>query len=126
VILVDTSVWIGHLRRADAHLAEILEQGEVQSHPLVIGELACGNLPRRKEMLALMSRLPMAPVASDTEALGFIEVNRLMGRGIGYIDVHLLASSMLVAGTRLWTDDARLAGAARRLFVGYEPRSSQG
>lgn len=120
MILVDTSVWIGHLRRGDEHLAELLEQGEVQTHPMVTGELACGNLPRRKEVLALMSRLPMAPVASDAEALGFIEANRLMGRGIGYIDVHLLAATLL-EDTRLWTDDARLAAAARRFFVAYEP-----
>lgn len=124
MILVDTSVWIGHLRRGDAHLVDLLEQGEVGTHPMVIGELACGNLPWRKEVLALLSRLPMAPVASDAEALGFIEANRLMGRGIGYIDVHVLASALLADGTRLWTDDARLAGAARRLFVGYEPRST--
>jgi predicted nucleic acid-binding protein len=120
VILVDTSIWISHLRRGDAHLVEMLEQGEVQTHPMVTGELACGNLPRRKEVLALLSRLPMAPVASHEEALGFIEANRLMGRGIGYVDIHLLAATLL-EGTRLWTDDARLAAAARRLFVAYEP-----
>jgi predicted nucleic acid-binding protein len=120
VILVDTSVWIGHLRRGDAHLVDLLEQGEVQTHPMVTGELACGNLPRRREVLGLMSRLPMAPVASDAEALGFIEAKQLMSRGIGYVDVHLLAATLL-EGTRLWTDDARLAAAARRLFVAYEP-----
>ncbi|HEX6134909.1 MAG TPA: PIN domain-containing protein [Longimicrobiales bacterium] len=123
MILVDTSVWIGHLRRTDPHLVELLEAGEVVTHPMVIGELACGTLPERESFLRLLSLLPAAPVASDAEALGFIESERLMGRGIGYVDVHVLASARLGGETRLWTADARLAAAARRLFVGYDPRA---
>jgi predicted nucleic acid-binding protein len=117
VILVDTSVWIGHLRRTDKRLVELLEAGGVLTHPLVIGELACGNLPRREEMLSLLEQLPAAPVATDAEALTLIERHRLMGRGIGYIDVHLLAAALLGRDVRVWTEDARLAAAARRLFV---------
>ena len=124
MILVDTSVWIGHLRRGDPHLVELLEQGEAGTHPLVIGELACGSLPRRREILGLLSHLPVMPVATDSEALDFIEANRLMGTGIGYIDVHVLASARLSEGTRLWTDDTRLAAAARRLFVSWDPRTA--
>jgi predicted nucleic acid-binding protein len=121
VILVDTSVWIGHLRRSDPILSELLEAGDVLTHPLVVGELACGNLPAREEVLGLFQQLPAAPSASDPEALHFIERHRLMGRGIGYIDVHLLASAALAEGARLWTADARLAAAASRLFLSYDP-----
>jgi predicted nucleic acid-binding protein len=121
VILVDTSVWIGHLRRADRRLMELLESGDVLTHPMVIGELACGNLAQRDEVLDLLQRLPSAPRATDTEALTLIERHRLMGRGIGYVDVHLLAAVLLGEGVRLWTDDARLEAAARRLFVSDAP-----
>ena len=112
MILVDTSVWIDHLRKGDAELARKLEAGDVLAHPFVIGELACGNLANRHAILALLRTLPAAQVASDDEVLGFIERRKLMGRGIGYIDVHLLASLALTHGSRLWTRDKRLAAVA--------------
>jgi len=117
MILVDTSVWIEHLRRADARLQAMLEEGKVLSHPFVVGELACGNLGRRSEILELLSRLPMAPVASEGEVLGFIERRKLVGRRIGYLDAHLLASASLAAPARLWTRDHRLHRIAASLSL---------
>jgi predicted nucleic acid-binding protein len=113
VIIVDTSVWIEHLRRGNPELAEALERGEVLTHPFVIGELACGQIRNRRELLDLLGALPGAVVASDEEALLFIEEHALMGKGVGYIDVHLLASVALTAGTRLWTMDGALARVAK-------------
>jgi predicted nucleic acid-binding protein len=121
VILADTSVWVRHLRSDDAALAELLARGRVAMHPLVVGEVACGMLRNRSGVLGLMRTLPAVPVAEDDEALGLIERQRLMGRGIGYPDVHLLASTLLAGDTRLWTLDRRLAGAAARLSVSFEP-----
>src|SRR4030066_1929605 len=100
-MLVDTSVWVDHFRRRNAALAERLSRGGVRSHPFVTGELSCGNLRRRKEILSLLTALPRAAVAGHEEALAFVEANRLMGRGIGWVDVHLLASARL-AGVPLW------------------------
>jgi predicted nucleic acid-binding protein len=113
-VLVDTSVWVDHLRRRDARLAELLEDGSVWTHPFVIGELACGNLARRAEVLELIGALPLVPVADHEEVLVFVESRRLMGRGLGFIDVHLLASAVL-ASLPLWTSDKRLAAVARAL-----------
>lgn len=112
MILVDTSVWVDHLRSGDAGLVELLEQAAVAMHPFVIGELACGNLRKRETILELLQDLPAAAVASHSEALAFIEHRDLQGRGIGYIDVHLLASVVLTPGARLWTRDAKLRKAA--------------
>ena len=92
MILVDTSVWIHFLRRGDAHLAELLDGNAVVMHPFILGEIACGNLGRRKPTLELLQDLPAASVAGVDEIPCFIERNRLYGRGIGYVDVHLLAS----------------------------------
>jgi predicted nucleic acid-binding protein len=111
VILVDTSVWVEHLRHGLPRLATLLQEGEVMIHPWVIGELACGNLRNRQQVLELLLGLPMATVASDTEVLLLIERELLMGRGIGYIDAHLLASARL-SHCRLWTQDRRLAAVA--------------
>lgn len=115
MILVDTSVWVEHLRAGVAALAAALEQGIVLTHPFVLGELACGNLKNRSEVLRLLADLPRAPIATDAEALNFIEKRTLMGRGIGYIDVHLLASVVLAGTARLWTRDKRLAAVAENL-----------
>jgi predicted nucleic acid-binding protein len=115
VILVDTSVWIDHLRSGLPELASLLERGQVLYHPFVRGELACGNLRDRGEVLELLGRLPAAPVASDDEALAFIERRGLMGRGIGYVDVHLLAAVALSGTARLWTRDRRLENVAGEL-----------
>jgi predicted nucleic acid-binding protein len=111
VILVDTSVWVEHLRGGLPRLAALLLEGEVLIHPGVIGELACCNLRNRQQVLELLLGLPMATVASDTEVLLLIERERLMGRGIGYIDSHLLASARL-SYCQLWTQDRRLAAVA--------------
>ena len=120
MILVDTSVWIDHLHRAVPRLVEALEGEQVLTHPFVLGELACGELRQRRELLDLLAALPAAAVATDEEALLLIERRRLMGRGIGYIDVHLLASVMLSTGAWLWTTDKRLKAVATDLHLAHE------
>jgi predicted nucleic acid-binding protein len=112
VILADTSVWVEHLRRGLPRLATLLQGGEVLIHPWVIGELACGNLRNRSQVLELLQGLPAATVARDAEVLHLIEHDRLMGRGIGYVDVHLMASARL-SHCRLWTQDHCLAAVAQ-------------
>ena len=111
MILADTSAWVEHLRRGLPRIATLLQGGEVLIHPWVIGELACGNLQNRSQVLKLLQGLPAATVASDAEVLHLIERDRLMGRGIGYVDVHLMASARL-SHCRLWTRDRRLAAVA--------------
>ena len=111
MILVDTSAWVEHLRRGLPRLVTLLQEGEVLIHPWVIGELACGHLRNRGDVLELLQGLPAAVVASDSEVLLLIERERLMGRGIGYVDAHLLASARL-SHCRLWTQDRRLAAVA--------------
>jgi predicted nucleic acid-binding protein len=120
VILVDTSVWIDYLRSGDLLLVAALEGGRVMMHPFVLGELACGNLANRSEVLELLGGLPAAPSATDPEALEFIERRTLMGQGIGYIDVHLLASIALSGDARLWTRDRRLAAVATELDLVFD------
>lgn len=119
-MLVDTSVWIDQLRRHNAALARCLERGEVWSHPFVIGEIACGHLRNRRAILGLLEALPQTPQAGHDEALAFVEANRLAGSGIGWIDVHLLASARL-ANLPFWTLDRRLASVARALRMIPEP-----
>lgn len=119
MILADTSLWIEHLRRGHAGLAAALEREEVLVHPFVVGELACGNISNRAELLELLGRLPAAPRATDREVLHFIEHRRLMGKGLGYIDAHLLASTALVGTARLWTRDRSLADVAARLDLAH-------
>ncbi len=123
MILVDTSVWVEHLRKGMPKLATALERGSVLAHPFVLGELACGNLKNRDEVLRLLTELPAAPTATDAEALDFIKRRALMGRGIGYIDVHLLASVVLSGSARLWTWDKRLAAVAADLELAYAERA---
>jgi predicted nucleic acid-binding protein len=118
MVLVDTSVWVNHLRRGDIQLEELLLDGEVVCHPFVIGELACGNIKNRSEILALLQALPAVPTIDLAEYLYFIEQNHLSGTGIGFVDVHLLASSQL-SGIPLWTNDKRLKEIARKLKVLY-------
>jgi hypothetical protein len=117
MMLVDTSVWADHFRHADPRLVALLEAADVECHPFVIGELACGRMSRRSEILGLLQSLPEVPVADHHEALAFVETHDLAGAGIGWIDVHLLASAML-GHTRLWTRDRRLATVARSLGIG--------
>jgi len=115
VILVDTSVWIEHLRSASATLSDLLGDGEVLGHPFVLGELALGNLGRRDEILRELQNLPQANSASHREVLQFVDREALFGRGIGYVDTHLLAAARLTAGTKLWTHDRRLKAVAGQL-----------
>jgi predicted nucleic acid-binding protein len=116
MVIVDTSVWVGHLRTGDAALTCLLEEAEVLSHPVVIGELACGSIGNRKEILSLLDALPKATVADDGEILLFLEQHALHGRGLGYIDVSLLASCFL-SGAVLLTKDRRLANTAKKLNI---------
>jgi predicted nucleic acid-binding protein len=117
VILVDTSVWIDHLRSGDARLAALLESGQVLTHPFVIGEIAMGSLRRRDTVLSLLTELPSTTVASDLEVLRLIEGRGLYGRGLGYVDAHLLAAALLTSGTSIWTRDNALDSCARQLGV---------
>jgi predicted nucleic acid-binding protein len=116
-VLLDTSVWIDHLRTGDALVAGLLEEGHVFMHEFVMGELALGNLGKRAEILGLLAALPRAPMATHDEILRFISRHRLAGRGIGYVDVHLLASAFLQPGLRLLTRDRRLHETAIGLRV---------
>jgi predicted nucleic acid-binding protein len=117
MILVDTSVWIDHLRTGAPDLTNALEEGEVLVHRFVIGELACGNLRNRAEILSLLEDLPSCVEAAHEEVIAFIEARKLMARGIGYVDAHLLAAATLTEDTRLWTRDSRLARVAKELGV---------
>jgi len=113
--LVDTMVWIDFLRSGVPQLGELLESNLVCMHSMIVGELACGNLHQRKELLTLWTNLPGVVEASHAEVLFFLEENQLMGRGIGYIDLHLLASVALSPDTHLWTRNKRLYTVAAEL-----------
>ena len=118
MLLVDTSVWIEHLRSGTAGLEQLLNNGQVACHPFIIGELACGNLKNRSHILSLLNTLPSAQLAEHEEVMQFIETNQLMGKGLGYVDIHLLASAVLT-NVPLWTFDKRLSKAAALLGVHY-------
>jgi len=120
VILLDTSIWIDHLRQSDAQVVALLQADLVLAHPFVIGELACGNLKSRADILGLLSTLPQAGVALEHEVLFFIDRHKLMGLGIGYIDAHLLAATTLTEGAKLWTRDKRLDALAQQLDCAYK------
>jgi predicted nucleic acid-binding protein len=117
VILVDSSVWIDHLRRDDEILTDLLDREQVVTHPFIIGELAIGNLRPRAEVLTFLQDLDRVIVAHDDEVLRFIEHEHLFGLGVGYVDAHLLASARLTPDTFLWTRDKRLLAAADRLLL---------
>jgi len=119
MVLVDTSIWVTHLRKGDRHLESLLLDSEVACHPFIIGELACGNIRNRSEILSLLETLPSTPTVDMTEYLFFVEQNHLFGVGIGFVDVHLLASAKL-SGIPLWTGDKKLKEAALRLKVSYK------
>src|SRR5437899_1989938 len=110
MVLADTSVWIEHFRRGEQRLGDHLSEGVVLIHPFVCGELACGNLKDRAAILSDLHALPAATLASDAEVLQLVEGRRLWGRGLGWIDAHLLASALL-SKCRLWTLDIKLAKA---------------
>ena len=119
MILVDTSIWIIHLRQGNRQLEKLLMDAEVMCHPFIVGELACGNLKNRNEIIPLLQSLPMAPAIEFSEFLFFIDRNQLMGKGVGFVDVHLLASAQL-AGVPLWTADKRLRSAADKLALTFK------
>ena len=107
MVIVDTSIWINHLRKGDKHLEKLLLDAAVICHEFVIGELACGNLKNRDEIITLLQSLPHSPTVTHQEFLYFIDNLQLMGRGIGFVDVHLLASAQL-AKLQIWTADNKL------------------
>jgi hypothetical protein len=118
VVLVDTSVWVAYFRDGTIGLGGLLNDGQVVCHPFIIGELACGNLKNRNEILSLLETLPTATQADHEEVMHFIETRRLMGKGLGYIDVHLLASAILTH-VPLWSLDKKLNEVSSQLGVSY-------
>ncbi|MFM9995171.1 MAG: type II toxin-antitoxin system VapC family toxin [Phycisphaerales bacterium] len=122
MILVDTSVWVDHLAIGDPRMASLLQGERVVVHPFVIGEIACGNLSDRAEIMHLLGTLPAIAPARHDEVLALLDAHRLWGRGIGWVDVHLLAAAA-IAGTALWTRDQRLAAAARGIVSLHNPGS---
>ena len=117
MILVDTSVWIDHLHRADDRLVALLTDAEVCVHPMVVGELALGSLRDRRTVMSLLDELPTLSVASHSEVRHFVEAHALFGRGLSLVDVHLLAALRITPGSGLWTRDRRLHAAATDLAV---------
>ena len=120
MILVDTSIWVDHLRNGDEALVCELKNTMVLSHPFVVGELALGKLSNRAEILSLLNRLPQAGVASNSEVLHLVESQELMGCGIGLVDAHLLASALLSRSTKLWTRDKKLQSVAVMLGLAHK------
>ena len=119
MVIVDTSIWATHLRQGSRQLEKLLMNAEVMCHPFIIGELACGHLNNRNEIISLLQSLPMAPTIEFDEFLYFIDRNHLMGKGVGFVDVHLLASAQLI-GVPLWTADKRLKSAADLLELTFK------
>lgn len=119
MLLADTSVWVFHFREGNAEFAKLLNNGEVVCHPFVVGELACGNLKSRNQILSLLQSLPMSIEAEHEEVLEFIERNQLMGKGLGYVDIHLIASAMLT-GISIWTHDKKLEQVANSLHISHK------
>lgn len=120
MILVDTSVWVDHLRRGDPGLVDLLERSLVLMHPFVVGEIACGTLHHRESILELLQDLPAAAVAEGDEVLRFIASRALHGKGIGNVDVHLLASVALTEGASLWTRDKKLHLVAQMIGCAHQ------
>lgn len=121
MILVDTSVWVDHLRVGDPILASLLDADRILGHPWVVAEIALGSLKSRATVLDLLDGLPQAPAASIEELRHVIEERALFSRGIGLVDVGLLASCLLIPGSRLWTRDKRLAAVADELTLAFAP-----
>ena len=121
MILADTSIWIDHLRGGDAVMTEQLERGSIAMHPFVLGEIALGSLKSRAELLQLLEALPRTLVASDAEVMHMVDERALFGRGLGWVDVHLLAATLLTPGLRLWTRDRRLHAVAEEIGLTSSP-----
>lgn len=121
MILVDTSVWVDHLRKGDQVLGRLLFAGRVLAHPFIVGELSLGVLRQREAVLGALMDLPQATIATEEEVFRFIEANGLPGSGIGYVDAHLLAATRLTPGAALWTRDKRLSEVAERLGLAAHP-----
>ena len=124
MILADTSIWVDHLRKGDPHLAALLNRNQVLMHPFVVGEIACGHLANRTVTLGLLQNLPTANLADISEVTGFIDAFSLFGKGIGYVDIHLLASVVLSSDTTLWSRDKQLISVAQSLGVAYSSSST--
>ncbi len=124
LVLADTSVWVTHFREGLKHFVQLLEQGLVACHPYIIGELACRSLKNRGEIIQLLEALPMVDVLEHSEVMEFIETRKLMSIGIGYVDVHLLGSSLL-SSIPLWTYDKSLVKATDLLNTGYVANSKR-
>lgn len=120
MILVDSSIWIDHLRANDAALFDLLDAGAVACHPFVIGEIACGHLRNRARLLTELHALPQAPLATHSEAMALVDRHRLFGRGVGWADVHLLASAALALEMQVWSGDKRLMAAAAGLGLAFK------
>jgi predicted nucleic acid-binding protein len=120
VILLDASVWIDHIRSPDQSASELLDHGEVLCHPFVIGEVGMGQFRDRRRVLEQMRRLEAAEIASDDEVMVLVDRYGLFGRGIGYVDAHLLAAAFLTPGAKLWTRDKQLRAAAVQLKLAAE------
>ena len=112
-VLVDTSIWVHHLSQGDSRLVELLEAGEVLSHPFVLGELACGTMRNRGEVLGLLATLPQVSIAGNDELMDLVEEHHLYGRGLGWVYIHILGSALLYS-CKLWTTDKALRTVARR------------
>lgn len=121
MILVDTSIWIDHLRSGDETLVRLLDSNAALAHPWVTGELALGNLSNRAEVISLLQALPQATLADSDEVLRLIEQESLAGVGIGYVDASLLAATLLTGDAKLWTRDRRLSAVAVRLKLAFQP-----
>jgi len=126
MVLVDTSIWIDYLRSKEERLINLLEQGQVSIHPMVIGELACGYLHNRQQLLSLLKNLSYVKEATHNEALYCLEENKLMGKGIGFIDLHLLASTLMTSNTTFWTRDRRLYNLAELMGVCWKNADEAG
>ena len=120
MILVDTSIWVDHLREPESELKTLLSANDVLMHPMVIGELACGNMRNRKQALEQWHSLPRINEANHEQVISLIEKKNLMGRGLGFVDVHLLCSVLNYPGSQLWTRDKKLNGIANKLNIAFQ------
>lgn len=122
MVLVDTSIWVVHLRNGNIGLETLLNKGNVVCHPFIVGELACGNLKNRVEILSLLQTLPMAIHGEHEEVMRFTEDHTLMGKGLGYIDIHLIVSA-IITEIPLWTVDKKLNEISLKLEIGYRSKT---